>query len=154
MTFSICTGLGVDYEMFLLSTIREYIKQGFSTSAAITKGVYRSGQVISGAGVMMTLAFICQLASSIPLLRQSACVLITSILLDTFVVRTALSPAIMQLIGDWNWWPGISPKEMATRTKGVENTIIEIPGGPAHNDLFTVELDKILKAQGKWIRAA
>jgi RND superfamily putative drug exporter len=111
MAFSITTGLGLDYDIFLISKIVEYIENGFSTSAAITKGVYRTGNTITGAGVIMAVSFGGQLFSSIPLLNQYALIMFSAVILDTFVVRTAVVPAILQLLGYWNWWPGMRGQE-------------------------------------------
>jgi RND superfamily putative drug exporter len=111
MTFSITTGLGLDYDIFLVSKIVEYMEQGFSTRAAITKGVSRTGTTITGAGIIMAIAFGGQLFSKIPLLNQYAMILFCAVVLDTFVVRTAFVPAVLQLCAEYNWWPGIKPAD-------------------------------------------
>jgi RND superfamily putative drug exporter len=126
MTFSITTGLGLDYDIFLISKIVEYMEQGFSTSAAITKGVSRTGTTITGAGVIMAVAFGGQLFSKIPFLNQYAMVLFCAVVLDTFVVRTAFVPAVLQLCGEYNWWPGIKPAERKGKHfKGNDESIDE-----------------------------
>jgi RND superfamily putative drug exporter len=144
MTFSIVTGLGLDYDIFLIAKVYEYMEKGFSTSAAITKGMYRTGNIITGAGIIMGVSFIGQLFSQITLLNQIGTILVSSVLLDTFLVRTVMVPAILQLIGDWNWWPGIKIQELRVRTKGVEYSLQTRPGQVQELDQFTHDLMQVL----------
>ena len=72
----------------------------------------RSGNVITAAGLIMSIAFCGLLLNTTALLNQMATVLVTSVLLDTFVVRTILVPAILSLGGWLNWWPTAMPKEL------------------------------------------
>ena len=60
----------------------------------------------------MAIAFWGLLLTSTPTLNQTACALVSSVLLDTFVVRTLLLPAIMALLGRWNWWPRKMPEPL------------------------------------------
>jgi RND superfamily putative drug exporter len=142
MTFSIIIGLGMDYDIFLISKIREYVEDGFNTRAAIVKGVYRTGNLITGAGIIMAISFAGQLFSSITLLNQIGTVLVSSVLLDTFLVRTSMVPAILHLIGDWNWWPGLKFQDLQDRDKDVEESIQTKPGEFLEKDYF---VDKLIE---------
>ena len=113
LAFSILVGLGVDYDVFLLTRIVEYRAERkapggaavHDDEGAIVLGVTRTGGVITAAGTIMFIAFSGLMLSSEGLLDQLAFLLCFSVLLDTFVVRTMLVPALMGMLGRWNWWP-------------------------------------------------
>ena len=98
-----CIGLALDYDIFLFTRVREFRLRGWSNRAAVVKGVARTGRVITFAGVIMAIAFSGLAASSLMLLDQFAYVLMFSVLLDTFVIRTTLNPAIIYLCGNTNY---------------------------------------------------
>ena len=104
ITFSIVLGLGLDYDIFLLSRISEYRKKGYSDRSAIIKGVEKTGSIITSAGIIMAIAFSGLLISSEMILNQIGFILCISVLVDTFFIRTILVPAIMSLAQKWNWW--------------------------------------------------
>jgi len=112
-SFSVLVGLGLDYDIFLISRIIEYRYLSFSTSAAIVKGVYKTGKIITGAGIIMAIAFCGLMFSSMTMLVEFGVILTGAVLLDTFVVRTALVPAIMQLVGWFNFWPSSLSKSQS-----------------------------------------
>ncbi|MHA1303148.1 MAG: MMPL family transporter [Candidatus Heimdallarchaeaceae archaeon] len=110
MAFSILVGLGLDYDVFLLSRISEYRRKGYTERSAIHKGVYRTGGIISAAGIIMAIAFSGLMMSTEMVLNQFGFILCFAVLVDTFIIRTILVPAIMSLAEKWNWWPGKMPK--------------------------------------------
>ena len=110
ITFAVIVGLGLDYDVFLLTRVYELRMGGASNTRAITQGLVRSGNIITAAGAIMAIAFCGLLMNSTPTLNQMATVLVVSVLLDTFVVRTLLLPAIMTLLGSLNWWPRRMPQ--------------------------------------------
>merc|ERR1712096_45444 len=101
--------LGLDYDIFLVSRIIEYRMNGLSDHRSIVKGVARTGNIISGAGVIMALAFCGLFSTDKVSLHQFAALLVTSVLLDAFIVRTVLVPALMMIAQKWNWWPRNMP---------------------------------------------
>jgi uncharacterized membrane protein YdfJ with MMPL/SSD domain len=103
--FSIVVGLGLDYDIFLLSRIYEYRISGFTTRASIVKGSYMTGSIITGAGMIMIIAFLSLTITHVEMVFQFAVVLASAVFLDTFCIRTALVPAIMRLASWFNWWP-------------------------------------------------
>jgi len=105
----LCIALGLDYDIFLVSRIVEYRVRGFSDRASIVMGVSKTGGIISGAGLIMALAFSGLCFSDKILLQQFGVLLITSVLFDTFVVRTVLVPALMLSAQGANWWPRRMP---------------------------------------------
>lgn len=110
MSFSILIGLGLDYDIFLLSRVSEYRNSGYSERASIIKGLYRTGGIISMAGVIMAIAFGGMLFSTTMILNEFGFILTLAVLIDTFIIRTILVPAIMSLASRWNWWPRKLPE--------------------------------------------
>ena len=110
MAFSILIGLGLDYDIFLLSRISEFRDRGFTEKASIHKGLFKTGGIISYAGIIMAIAFSGLLFSREMVLNQFGFMLCIAVLIDTFVVRTILVPAIMSIAEKWNWWPAKKPE--------------------------------------------
>ncbi len=102
MAFSILIGLGLDYDIFLLSRISEYRDKGYTDKASIHKGLYKTGNIISFAGIIMAIAFSGLLLSKEMVLNQFGFMLCIAVLVDTFIVRTILVPAIMSVAEKWN----------------------------------------------------
>ncbi|MHA2308131.1 MAG: MMPL family transporter, partial [Candidatus Heimdallarchaeaceae archaeon] len=110
MAFSILIGLALDYDIFLLSRISEFRDKGFTDKASIHKGLYKTGNVISFAGIIMAIAFSGLLLAREMVLIQFGFMLCIAVLIDTFIIRTILVPAIMSIAEKWNWWPGKKPE--------------------------------------------
>jgi putative drug exporter of the RND superfamily len=104
MMFAILFGLSMDYEVFLISRIREeYLKHG-DTSRAVADGLAKTARVITAAAAIMVVVFLAFLASQDVFLKLFGIGLATAIFLDATVVRMVLVPAVMQLLGSRNWW--------------------------------------------------
>ena len=110
VVLTIIVGLGIDYDVFLFSRITEERERGYSADEAIRLGYYHTGGVITGAGVVMAIAFSGLMISKQHVLQQLGFFLSTSVLLDTFVIRMLLVPALLHLLGDANWWPHKMPR--------------------------------------------
>ena len=109
MTVTILIGLALDYDVFLFARIYEYRLYGVPTRVAIIRGVYNTGSIITAAGVIMAIAFCGLLLSNTITLNQVGFILVIAVLVDTFIIRTTLVPAILSLAKEINWWPGIKP---------------------------------------------
>jgi putative drug exporter of the RND superfamily len=104
MMFAILFGLSMDYEVFLISRIREeYLKDG-DTRRAVADGLAKTARVITAAAAIMVVVFLAFLASSDVFLKLFGIGLASAIFLDATVVRMVLVPAVMQLLGKRNWW--------------------------------------------------
>jgi len=110
MTFSIIVGLGLDYDVFLISRVLEYRETGFTDNASVLKGLYKTGGIITAAGIIMAVAFGGLMTSRLIILNQAAFLLIVAVLLDTFVVRTLVVPILMGLTAPYSWWPRLLPE--------------------------------------------
>jgi len=104
MMFAILFGLSMDYEVFLLSRVREeYLRHG-DTAKAVSDGLARTARVITAAAAIMVAVFLAFVASPEPFLKLLGVGMATAILVDATIVRMLLVPALMQLIGRANWW--------------------------------------------------
>jgi len=104
MMFAILFGLSMDYEVFLISRIREeYLKHG-DTSRAVADGLAKTARVITAAAAIMVVVFLAFLAAPDVFLKLFGIGLASAIFLDATLVRMVLVPAVMQLLGDRNWW--------------------------------------------------
>jgi RND superfamily putative drug exporter len=104
MMFAILFGLSMDYEVFLISRIREeYLKDG-DTRRAVADGLAKTARVITAAAAIMVVVFLAFLAAPDVFLKLFGIGLASAIFLDATVVRMVLVPAVMQLLGCRNWW--------------------------------------------------
>src|SRR4051794_6492423 len=104
MMFAILFGLSMDYEVFLISRIREeYLKDGV-TRRAVADGLARTARVITAAAAIMVVVFLAFLAAPDTFLKLFGVGLASAIFLDATLVRMVLVPAVMQLLGKRNWW--------------------------------------------------
>lgn len=97
-------GLGMDYEIFLVTRVREHVLNGQSDRDAVVQGVLDTGRVINAAGLIMAGALGSMALSSTPMMRQYGVALGTAVLLDATIVRMTLVPATLLLFHRYNWW--------------------------------------------------
>jgi RND superfamily putative drug exporter len=102
--FAVLFGLSMDYEVFLLSRVREAFVAGGDTGEAVTEGLSRTARVISAAAAIMVAVFGAFALSDEVFLKLIGVGLATAILVDATLVRLVLVPAVMQLLGERNWW--------------------------------------------------
>lgn len=107
LILAVIFGLSMDYEVFLLSRIRErYLLHG-DNRRAVAEGLATSAGTISSAALIMTAVFAVFVLTGVPQIRQIGLGLAVAVALDATLVRLILVPAAMQLMGRWNWWlPG------------------------------------------------
>jgi len=103
----VCLGLGMDYDILLITRMREEVTRGRGNNEAIVHAMESTGGIITACGIVMAAAFGSMMLSNGFLLKQFGFALMFAILLDATVVRIYLVPAIMALLDKWNWWaPG------------------------------------------------
>jgi RND superfamily putative drug exporter len=107
--FIFLVALGVDYNVFLLSRIREERRRG-GTRRAVTEALGRTGGVITSAGLVLAATFSTLMALPMEPLFQVGFVVALGLLADTFLVRALLVPALAVMFGEHNWWPGLLSK--------------------------------------------
>jgi RND superfamily putative drug exporter len=103
-------GLSSDYEIFLLSRIREYFRSGLSTADSVQAGLVRSARSITLAGITMSVVFFALASSPLMPYKQLGIGLGLAVLLDVTVVRGLLVPAAVTFLGDLNWWKPHLPR--------------------------------------------
>jgi RND superfamily putative drug exporter len=106
LVFCIVFGLSMDYEVFIVARIAHYRRAGLSDADALVEGLARTGRVITFAALIMVMIFGGFILGDFIVIKILGFALSTAVLLDATVVRLALGPALIQLAGRWNWWPG------------------------------------------------
>jgi RND superfamily putative drug exporter len=135
MVFAFLFGLSMDYEVFILSRIREEYDRTGSTDGAVVVGIGRTGRLVTSAALILFLGFLSLSTAGMTDLKVMATGLGAGILLDAVVVRSLLVPSLVGVLGKWNWylpaWLGRAlwvrppaPLPVGTRTEG------GVPGEP------------------------
>jgi len=104
MLFAVVFGLSMDYEVFLVSRMREEWDNGATNEDAVVLGLTKTGRLVTAAGLIMFAAFSGFVAGSVVGLQQFGLALAAAILIDVTIVRMLLVPSAMTLFGRWNWW--------------------------------------------------
>jgi RND superfamily putative drug exporter len=103
-----CTifGVSMDYEVFLLSRIREAYENGDSNTASVAKGLVATAGIITSAAAIIIVVTGAFALTGIVLTKAIGLGLAVAVFVDATIVRILLVPATMRILGDWNWWPG------------------------------------------------
>ncbi|HEY3187884.1 MAG TPA: MMPL family transporter [Solirubrobacteraceae bacterium] len=104
MVFAFLFGLSMDYEVFILARMREEYDRTGSTREAVVRGIGRTGRLVTSAALILFLAFISLASGPQTDVKVMATGLAAGILLDATVIRALLVPAVVSLLGRWNWW--------------------------------------------------
>ncbi len=107
IVFCVVFGLSMDYEVFLLSRVAEGIRKGMSNRDAVVHGLSQTAGIISSAALVMVVVFAGFAMGDFLVIKILGFSLAVAILFDATLVRLAIGPALLQLGGRWNWWPGI-----------------------------------------------
>jgi RND superfamily putative drug exporter len=97
-------GLSMDYELFLLSRIKEQHDAGLGTTESVALGLQKSGRIITAAALVLGVSFIAFITSGVSIMKMMGLGIAFAVLLDATVVRALLVPALMRLFGKANWW--------------------------------------------------
>jgi RND superfamily putative drug exporter len=104
MIFAFLFGLSMDYEVFILARMREEFDRTGSTHEAVVRGIGRTGRLVTSAALILFLAFVSMASGPQTDVKMMATGLAAGILLDATVVRALIVPAVIALMGRWNWW--------------------------------------------------
>ncbi len=104
MVFAFLFGLSMDYEVFILSRMREEYDRTGSTDDAVVRGIGRTGRLVTSAALILFLAFVSMASGPQTDVKVFATGLAAGIMLDATVIRALLVPAVVSLFGRWNWW--------------------------------------------------
>ncbi|MGY0060768.1 MMPL family transporter [Streptomyces sp. LZ34] len=122
--FVILFGLSMDYQVFVVSRIREAVLAGVPTRQAVLDGIRTSASVVTSAAVVMTTVFVSFVFLHIIEMKQIGFVLAAAVLLDAFVVRIMILPSALLLLGEATWWP--------SRPSRPRREAAAVPGRAAH----------------------
>jgi RND superfamily putative drug exporter len=104
LMFCVAFGLSMDYEVFLLSRIKEEHDKGEDNVTSVARGLERTGRIVTAAAVLMSVVFLAFALGDVSFMKLFGLGLTLAVLLDAFVIRGTLVPAFMRLAGEWNWW--------------------------------------------------
>ena len=121
LIFCIAFGLSMDYEVFLLSRIREYWldspQRRADNDESIALGLARTGRVITAAALLMSISFAALISAQVSFMRMFGVGLTIAVLVDATLVRVLLVPAFMHVFGSLNWWAPAPLAQIRTRTR-------------------------------------
>jgi RND superfamily putative drug exporter len=105
LSFAIVFGLSMDYEVFLVARVLEERRRGLSERSAVIEGVARTAGLITSAAAIMIAVFTAFTVGSFLVVQMLGFSLAVAVFIDATAVRMVVGPALLQLAGDWNWWP-------------------------------------------------
>jgi putative drug exporter of the RND superfamily len=105
LSFAIVFGLSMDYEVFLVARVLEERRRGLSERSAVIEGLARTAGLITSAAAIMIAVFTAFTVGSYLVVQMLGFTLAVAVFIDATVVRMVVGPALLQLAGDWNWWP-------------------------------------------------
>ena len=127
--FCIAFGLSMDYEVFLLSRIKEEHDAGRSNVDSVAIGLERTGRIVTAAALLIAVVFIAFATSQVAFLKLFGIGLALAVLMDAFVIRGTLVPAFMRLAGDANWWAPAPLRRLHARIGISEHVNLDDVGG-------------------------
>jgi RND superfamily putative drug exporter len=104
ITFAFAFGLSMDYEVFLLSRIKEAHDSGMPNADAVAAGLQRSGKIITSAALLILVVFLAFVSGELVSIKEIGLAMSVAVVVDATIVRCLLVPATMDLLGEWNWW--------------------------------------------------
>ncbi|MET9081700.1 MMPL family transporter [Streptomyces sp. NPDC004237] len=116
--FVILFGLSMDYQVFVVSRIREAVLRGLDTRRAVIEGIGSSAGVVTSAAVVMVTVFASFVFLTLVEMKQMGFVLAAAVLLDAFIVRIMILPSILTLLGDASWWPSRGVRSARSKPTG------------------------------------
>jgi putative drug exporter of the RND superfamily len=125
--FAVLFGLSTDYEVFLLSRIREEYDATGDNAESVARGMAGTGRVITSAALIMTVVFLSFVANPSPIVRMMGLGLAAAVVLDATIVRMVVVPATMALLGRANWW---LPRWLDRRLPRVRTEGVDVPRQP------------------------
>jgi RND superfamily putative drug exporter len=123
VTFAFLFGISMDYEVFILARMREEYDRTGSTSGAIVQAMARTGRLVTCAALILAISFASLSTAPDIVVETIATGLAVGILIDAVIVRTLLVPALVAIMGRWNWW----------MPEGLARVLRLTPRAPAHD---------------------
>ncbi len=126
LMFCVAFGLSMDYEVFLLSRIKEEYDRTGDNDLAVAVGLEKTGRLVTAAALLLSITFFAFATSGVTFIKLFGLGLAVAVLVDAFIVRSTLVPALMKIAGDRNWWaPG--PLRRLHERFGISEAVPEEP---------------------------
>ncbi|MFZ6003512.1 MAG: MMPL family transporter [Actinomycetota bacterium] len=139
LMFCVAFGLSMDYEVFLLSRIKEEYDRTGDNELSVARGLERTGRIVTAAALLIAVVFIAFATSHVTFIKLFGIGLTLAVLMDAFVIRGTLVPAFMRLAGEWNWWAPAPLRRLHKRIGVSEHIDLDAEptgrgaGGPSGN---------------------
>ena len=133
LIFVFAFGLSMDYEVFLLSRIKEAWDQTGDNDQAVALGLQRTGRIVTSAAALIVVVFCGFAAGELLTIKEVGLGMAIAVVLDATVVRMLLVPATMKLMGRWNWWAPPPLRRLHDRFGLVEQARRRLPGSPTRS---------------------
>jgi RND superfamily putative drug exporter len=127
LMFCVAFGLSMDYEVFLISRIKEEYDLSGDNDEAIVAGIGSTGRVVTAAAVLLAIVFVSISTSEVTIVKMFGLGLMIAVIVDAFLVRATLTPALMKLAGRANWWAPEPLRRFHLRWGLWENEPIQLP---------------------------
>jgi RND superfamily putative drug exporter len=140
LMFCIAFGLSMDYEVFLLSRIKEEHDRSGDNERAVAVGLERTGRIVTAAAALLAIVFLAMATSSVSFIKLFGIGLTMAVLMDATLIRATLVPAFMRLAGEANWWAPAPLRRLYERwgfseSDGDDEYLPEVPGAVEERDL-------------------
>jgi RND superfamily putative drug exporter len=130
LLFCIAFGLSMDYEVFMLSRIKELHDRGVDNAEAVAAGLARTGRIVTTAAALLAVTFFAFTTSKVSFIQMFGLGTGLAILLDATLIRGVLVPASMRLMGEANWWSPAALRRLHTRLHISEGAPLDVPTAP------------------------
>jgi len=128
---AVAFGLATDYGVFLLSRIKEARDNGASDSESVAIGLERTGRIVTAAALLFAVAMLAFATSEIIFIKENGVGTALAVLIDATIIRALLVPALMELLGKWNWWAPAPLRRLHERWGISESGTAPAPGQAA-----------------------
>jgi RND superfamily putative drug exporter len=127
LMFCVAFGLSMDYEVFLLSRIKEEYDRTGDNELSVARGLERTGRIVTAAALLIAVVFIAFATSHVTFIKLFGVGLTLAVLMDAFLIRGTLVPAFMRLAGGWNWWAPAPLRRLHDRIGFSEHVDLDDP---------------------------
>jgi RND superfamily putative drug exporter len=130
LMFCIAFGLSMDYEVFLLSRIKEEYDRSGDNTASVAMGLERTGRIVTAAAALLSVVFIAFATSGITFIKMFGVGMALAVIVDATLIRAALVPAFMRLAGNANWWAPRPLRRLHDRIglrEAAEEQVVDVP---------------------------
>jgi len=131
LMFCVAFGLSMDYEVFLLSRIKETYDADGDNTTAVAVGLERTGRLVTAAAALIAVVWIAFITSGVTFIKMLGLGMALAVIVDATLVRGVLVPAFMRLAGDWNWWAPRPLRRLHARIGVTEATATSPPMPPS-----------------------